>query len=464
MLRLRVPSVAAVLLMVATMLAACGSSGKKAAAPTTAAPTTAAPSAATSTSVAPAALTASFRGVTATSIKVGIVTIDYKCIQQFVDYNFGNQPAIDQVLINNLNNHGGILGRKIDPVFRSYCPIGNSQALTVCTSYTEDDKVFAVLGVFYDTTGDAQLCLSRDHQTILLGHELLDQWISKSPPGLMVTPDITAERRSTVLLNLLKSSGTLTGKKVATLADQDSAASVTSVIKPGLDAMGVSQGSAAVLTVTGSDTSAAQAQLDSFIEKWKGEGVNGLILAGLNVSSEQFVNKIKKAMPDLLLMTDGESSAQQGGEDDTAAKMNPNPYDGMLTANGLTDLEQWQGAWLQQCVKTYQDNGGQTVIGPDKIQPGPDGKRVLVWSAVRDFCSELSMFQQIAEKAGPNLTNATWTQAVNNYGEITLEPPFASVHTGKYDAEDAFRLVSFDPTLGPKGDFKALGPLLDASK
>jgi len=459
----RLSPVVAVVVVVAALLAACGSSGKKAAAPTTAAPTTAAPGAGTSTSVAPAALTASFRGVTATTIKLGIVTIDYKCIQQFVNYNFGDQPAIDQVLVNNLNNHGGILGRKIVPIYRSYCPIGNSQALTVCTSYTEDDKVFAVLGVFYDTTGDAQLCLSRDHQTILLGHELLDQWISQSPPGLMVSPDITAERRSSVLLNLLKSAGTLTGKKVATLADQDSSASVNSVIKPGLDAMGVSQGSAAVLTVTGSDTSAAQAQLDSFIEKWKGEGVNALILAGLNVSSEQFVNKIKKALPDVLLMTDGESSAQQGGEDDTLAKMHPNPYDGMLTANGLTDEEQWQGAWLQQCVKTYQDNGGQTVIGPDQIQP-TNGIRVLVWSAVRDFCSELSMFQQIAAKAGPNLTNTTWTQAVNTYGEITLEPPYASVHTGKYDAEDAFRLVAFDSTIGPKGDFKALGPLQDASK
>ena len=135
--------------------------------------------------------------MTATSIKLGIVTINYTCIKQFVNYNYGNQPAIDQVLINNLNAHGGILGRKIVPVYESYCPIGDTQALAVCTSFTEDAKVFAVLGRFYDNTGEANLCLARDHQTIQIGHELSQQWIDQAPPALMLSPEITAERRAT---------------------------------------------------------------------------------------------------------------------------------------------------------------------------------------------------------------------------------------------------------------------------
>ena len=152
MARVRLTTLVAVLLVVGgSVLAACGSSGKKTAAPTT----TAATGAAVASSTAPAALTASFRGVTATSIKLGIVTIDYTCIKQFVNFNYGNQPAIDQVFINDLNAHGGILGRTIVPVYKSYCPIGNTTALAACTSFTEDDKVFAVLGRLYDNTGDA---------------------------------------------------------------------------------------------------------------------------------------------------------------------------------------------------------------------------------------------------------------------------------------------------------------------
>ena len=88
-----------------------------------------------------------------------------------------------------------------------------------------------------------------------------------------------------------------------------------------------------------------------------------------------------------------------------------------------------------------------------------------MWLAVQDFCSELTMFTQIAEKAGPDLTNSTWAGAANNLGEIQLPAAvYASIHTGKYDADDGFRLAVFDSTIGSKGDFKALTAIEDASK
>jgi hypothetical protein len=49
-------------------------------------------------------------------------------------------------------------------------------------------------------------------------------------------------------------------------------------------------------------------------------------------------------------------------------------------------------------------------------------------------------------------------------GEVQLVDPYASIHAGKYDATDAFSLVAFDSTHGPKGDFKPLTPIEDASK
>ena len=127
MVRPRRASLGVVLVVIGSSLAACSSSSKPAAAPTTTAAaggTASTASSATSASTVP--LTASFRGVTATAIKVGIVTIDYSCIKQFVDYNFGDQPAIDKVFIDDLNAHGGILGRTIDPVYKS------------CLLYTSD--------------------------------------------------------------------------------------------------------------------------------------------------------------------------------------------------------------------------------------------------------------------------------------------------------------------------------------
>ena len=460
MVAVRMARLAVVVVVVGSALAACGSGGKKAAARTT----TAATGAAVTSSSAPAPLTASFRGVTPTTIKLGIVTIDYSCIAQFVNFTYGNQPAIDQVFINDLNAHGGILGRTIVPVYKSYCPIGNTTALAACTSFTEDDKVFAVLGRLYDNTGDAELCVSRDHQTIHIGHQLSQAWIDQAPPALLMSPDVSAERRATVLLNLVKANGTLTGKKVATLTDTDTAGTVTKVIKPALDAMGLAQGSPAVVTIIGSDTSAAQSQLDSFIEKWKGEGVDAVWLAGTNVSGAQYVEKIKTQMPNVLLLADSFAPASQAAQDETATGRKPDPYDGMLSATGMTDSEDWQSPRLQQCVKTYEAATGQAVVGPDQLKPGPDGIRVEVWSGVQDICNELSLFEQIAKRAGPDLTNDTWRQAADTIGEVQLIDPYASVHAGKYDADDSFRLVVFDSTYGPKGGFKPLTPIEDASK
>ena len=454
--RPRVPAFVTVLL--AVTLVACSSSGSKAPA-TTAAPVT---SATTATTAAP--LTASFRGVTATTIKIGFAQIDFNCLKQFIDYNFGDQPAISQVFVDDINAHGGILGRKLVAVYKKFCPIGNTQALATCTALTEDESVFAVLGNLYDATGDAPLCLSRDHQTIYDGFDVQQSWIDQSPPGLMVTIEFTAERRVSVLMSILKSQGTLTGKKVATFTDQNNASIVTKIVKPALDGMGVAQGSPGVVTIVGSDTSAAQSQLDSYIEKWKGEGVTAVYLEGLSVASKQFVEKIKQQMPNVLLLTDGFDAAQLGGQDETAAGVKPNPYDGMITADGPSESQQWQLPSVQACVKTYENATGQTVVGPDQLKPDANGVRVRVWAAVRDTCGQLAFFKQVADKAGPNLTNDTWRQAVDSFGTVQLvDTPYASVHAGKYAANDAFGMVVFDSTYGPKGDFRHVGPIQDIS-
>jgi phosphotransferase system HPr-like phosphotransfer protein len=442
------------LLMVALVLAACSSSKPKSTATGTSTPgSTAAP-----------ALTASFRGVTADSIKIGILIIDYNAIKDFVDFNRGDQQKIAQSFVDDINANGGVLGRKIIPVYKTYKSIGNQDALAVCTSLTQDEKVFAVLGVFVDFSGDAQLCLTRDHQTVHIGHLLKQQWIAQAPPGLLITPDTTPERLSSVLINLMKQNNTLTGKKVAILADQDSKAAAASVITPGLQALGVQLGSTAVLNISTTDTSQAQAQLDSFIEKWKGEKVDVLYMSGLNVSSKQFVEKIKKALPKLLLLSDTTDVSAQA-KDEAKTKRTNNPYEGLITAGGLTDTENWANARHQQCAAIWQKASGTQIVGPADLKPGPDGKRAEIYIAVEDYCGELDMFKQIAEKAGANLTNDTWANAVNNFGAIHLVPTdIASLHTGKYDADNGFRLEAWDSSLATTGDWKPLTQLADASK
>ena len=407
------------------------------------------------------------QGVTADSIKVGIAIIDYTAIADFVDFARGDQQATAQVFVDYINENGGVGGRMIEPVYKTYPPIPGMEpsALSLCTAWTEDDEVFAVLGVFIDFTGDAQLCLTRDHETVHIGHELEQPWIDESPGGLMLTPDTTKEIAAENLINLMVEEGSLDGMTVGILADQDAEGRVDDIIIPGLEDGGVELGSTAVLTITDEDTAQAQSQLDAFIERWRTEDVNAIFMAGLLVSDNQFVEKIKAAMPDALLITDSSATAQQA-QDQVAAGADPNPYEGMLGAEGPSASEAWadKNELYQTCVDVYEEATGTTVIGPDELTPGPDGKTEEVFIAVRDFCGELFMFKTIAERVGPELTIANWQSAVDEFGPIDIvSSNIASLCSGKYAAEDAFRLVEFDSSIGESGDWSGLTEVEDAS-
>ena len=179
-----------------------------------------------------------------------------------------------------------------------------------------------------------------------------------------------------------------------------------------------------------------------------------MFISGLTTVSKQFVDKIKKAIPDALLMTDADSSAKGAGGDAKNNHENPNPYQGMLTWVGLSDAEQFATPSLQDCVKTWQQASGTTVTPPSSLTTGANGKRDEIWITVRDACSDLYFFRDIANRVGKNLNNHNWIDTVNHFGAITVvAQPKSSLHEGKYDASDSGRLVSFDQNVGSSGDW-----------
>ena len=65
-------------------------------------------------------------------------------------------------------------------------------------------------------------------------------------------------------------------------------------------------GTSAVLSTGGNpDTTQAQGQLDSFIERWKGENVNAVFISGLDTVSKVFVQKLTAGMPGVMSLYQG---------------------------------------------------------------------------------------------------------------------------------------------------------------
>jgi hypothetical protein len=435
--------------VLALVVGACGSSSKKG---------SGAP--ASSTTVALSGTPGP--GVTPDAIKVGVMMIDYNCIEQFVDQVRPDQKKTYQIFIDDLNAKGGINGRKIVPVYKTFCPVDTSTEIAACTSLTEDDHVFAAIGTFYDPNGQAQQCFTKRHKTPIVSSTFPAVLAAKTP-GLMVTPDISPERRLNVIMALLKNQGTLNGKKVGTVASSSNAPRVKNVVDPGLAAMGVTRGADATLAIAGDDTTAAQTQLDSAIDQWKNDHTNALIMVGEDVSSKQFVEKIKAAIPDMLLVADTTSILEAGQEEQKAHK-NPNPYDGAISAEGQTGLEHTQTDHFKYCSDIWTKATGNPAPSPNVVIKLPNGKQNDVYGDMEDACLYTNFFATIAKRVGPALNAANWVTTVDNYGPIDdMSTIYASIHKGKYDADDTYGLVAFDPTIPQTGDWKHVTPIQNVS-
>jgi ABC-type branched-subunit amino acid transport system substrate-binding protein len=399
-------------------------------------------------------------GVSASTIKLGVMMIDYSCIQQYVDTVELDQQKAFQVYIDDINHRGGINGRMVLPVYKSYCPpqLKPEEELTACTALTDDDKVFAVIGTLYDPNGEAQLCFARHHHTVVIGSPLTQDMINRAPPGFLITPDITDDRRLRVIMALLAEQHTLDGKKVAVVDAAADSARVDAVVKPKLQQLGVARGADATLTIASADTTAAQAQLASFIEHWKSDGTNTLILVGDEVGSKQFVEKIKQAIPAMKLISDT-TSVLSGARDEQKANVTPNPYDGIITAEGQTGVEHTKTPHFTFCRDIWEKATGIKVPSPNVVIKLPNGKQNDIYAEVEDACVYTHMFDVIAQRVGPYLNDANWVKTVNSYGPIDdTSTIYATIHQGKYDADDTYGLVAYDPTVGATGDWVHVTP------
>jgi hypothetical protein len=399
-------------------------------------------------------------GVTAKQINLGVVLIDFKCIpDQFVDEERPDQKKAYQAFIDDINAKGGINGRMIKPFYKTICPLDPNNALTACTAFADDDNVFAVVGDFGDPTGNAPLCMTKTKQRVLLTYEVTQDMENKAPPGLLLTPDITPDRKVKVVMALLKSQHTLDGKTVAVLGSSDANEEINNAIEPGLKALNVKRGSTGIITVTSTDTTAAQQQLDGFIEKWRTEGVNALVLAGSSIETRPFVDKVRKAFPNITLVSDS-TSPLEAAQAEVTNHITPNAFTGIITAEGLTGLEHTKTPHFTQCKTIFEAQTHITVPSPNDVIKLPDGRKNNIYGEEEDACVFVKMFATIATKVGADLNNTNWTTTVNNYGPIDIQSTnFASLHTGKYDADDTYGLVAFDPTIPKAGDWKSVTPV-----
>ena len=252
----------------------------------------------------------------------------------------------------------------------------------------------------------------------------------------LVTPDMTAERRLSTLLNLLIESGKLGGVDIGVFADRTSGPTIDSIVRPALADAGLTPRSVAVLNEDLDDLVSAESEIDVLVERWRSDGIDLLIVVGNNGNA--LIPDIRQAL-DIDVASDNLDVLRQLARPGRAGI---EAFDGVLVLDrGRPSDVESAGPKLRRCLDTFQAaNPDVEILARADVPPG--GADWLI--GVLDACAILAIFVAAAEAAGPELTNDSWQQGLETLNDFVVPgQQYSSFGPDKWDAHDGARLAEF---------------------
>jgi hypothetical protein len=376
-------------------------------------------------------LTASFTGVTADTISLGYTQIDFDAIRTDfgVDLNFQNGDEVVQALVDELNERGGINGRRVEVTVGSYVPVGAASAEELCIRFTEDRPVFAVLGGFGGLAGDVNSCIAARHDTALVGGTW-NQAQHEDATAPWLRPEMALDRRSVAFATQLGEHGLLDEhERIAIL----SSVAENDPFLPEVEAALEAGGTEVVLRATVSPAGGA-AEARTLLERARTSGATAVYFSGLNPA-------LYPAMADY--------DVPYFFEDATTTEQSLRDFfrgGGRLdvVSNGTYPYPYRDDPEMAACIDIVEARTDIVVADPNTL---PDDEPNW-WEAVSRACQHLRLFELAATAAGPELTNESFLQAAEGLGEVALPGlPAASFGPGKYDGNDRATLVTWDDSM-----------------
>ncbi len=401
----------------------------------------------------PSELTASWRGVTADTITIGVSMLNFDLLQEMglTAAGWGDQQGVFQALVDDLNANGGILGRNVVAVYDYYSPIDAADAERACTVLTQDNEVFAaVLGFVGPLAGTADPCFVGTNNTPLVGGEQTpDEMAQATAPWFNVEP--STEDHTSNLLDLLVQTGRADGARVFVVSHQSSTGDEPLVLE-GLGARGIDVVGTAVLDANDGDTAAQDQLMQVISERIRADGADTVMINGNPAATIRGLG-LNGLLDSMTIWSNNAAGLNNLGEtfDHEWAR-------GAISSDGPSELDIWNDDVFQDCVRVVNEAGIGADLRPTAELADDDEN----WfNPVRRYCGHLSLFAQIAAAAGPNLTPDTFEQAAYTLTDFVLPGYSAnSLSPTKLGARDLYRLTTFDPDVG-NGENVPLTDLID---
>ncbi len=386
------------------------------------------------------------RGVTEDTITIGYTYLDFDALvdQGLAASGYGDQELTFQTMVDALNEDGGINGRKVEVVYEPYSPLGTEDAEAACLRLTEDNEVFAVLGGFLGPAEPANSCIIGQQETVLVGGVQSAERLAEAKAS-WITDRATRERQADILFNLLDSEGKLDDAKVALVTNSDALETHDAVV----DALGeydLEPVEDLTLDAPIGDFPAEDAGWAPLAERVRSSGATAVLIAG-NPSST--IRNRAAFGPDVdIWVLDQETLLNLGtsvSAEDARGVLAAAPPSNQLDLDSFAD-----------CRDTF------TAANPDVKLLSPQEREATddnVLAGLGLACNFLDLFKTVATAAGEDLNNETFAAALEGLDDFSIATqPYASFGVDKFDSNDSFQLVAFDPDLGPTG---GLDPLTD---
>ena len=396
-------------------------------------------------------LTASFRGVTEDTIRIGVGFWD---VSIFGFGFFGDPEPVWDALVGAVNAEGGVRGRMLEASIAGFNPALPNEMLAACIKLTEDDEVFAVLG---GMRGDANFCVSEQHETIHVGSqvnargELLER--ARAP---LASFRIEGTIREEAFIAELARRGWFDGATAVGVHydGADTADQLGEVVEAAMADAGIEIAITMNIDDLVLDDDTMESQTEIMQEQVSDAGIDRMVILGAAATG---------------LLTYGDLGFPLAAVDSTnfttaiSSGIDPAALDGTISSavrlNLATDPVDAQ---TQQCL----DIVANALPDARFERPGPGVENSdddpNYWSYTILACRDLSMFVQIASAAGAELTNDSFLSGLESLTEMSLpEIPFLSFAPGRYNGNDTLRLVEFDGDADEDGELVALGDAVD---
>ena len=448
------------------------SSTTVATATTSAAPTTVAPTTDASTTVPPATTTAptsttvaatttspvptttfvledTFRGVTSEAIKIGLTVIDFESLNRIfhLSLTYDNWIPVFEAVVADINSRGGILGRRVDLVSRSFLPVGSVTADAACTELTEDEQVFAVVNGFAGPGAeDVNECFTDLHETVLVGGHPTPEQINRARAP-WIAYDMSLTRRGVAFVNLLRKTGWLDdlGPYLILGANPEYQPIIDDMVTA-LEEADETVSIVAISDYTG-DEAATIFFLDVLTERARVEGVESFLVVGEDPYTYEYLVRLGGEFNLLIHNGDSISSWSQDPP--------PNLESTLVITN--MDFSSRDDPTWGRCLQIADAVAGTTVRPPTDLTDGETNH----WAGMVNACQSLNLFEMVASAAGPHLTNESFAGAAASLGPIDLPGyAFASLGPDKHDARDSLTLARWN---NEEMDFEAISEPTDVS-